>query len=99
MCFDYFHKGKEAVLLNENLEETQLSDKDAGILQAENSLYLMGLLGELSLEVRETVVLRIYEEMKFKDIASMMGCTTSTAKSRYRLGIQQLRKRISNEKI
>lgn len=99
LCFDYFHKGKEAVLLNENLEETQLSDKGAGILQAENSLYLMGLLGELSLEVRETVVLRIYEEMKFKDIASMMGCTTSTAKSRYRLGIQQLRKRISKEKM
>ena len=33
----------------------------------------------------------MYEEMKFKDIAGMMGCSMSTAKSRFRLGISQLK--------
>ena len=50
------------------------------------------MLKALSSDIREVVVLRMYEEMKFKDIAGMMGCSVSTAKSRFRLGISQLKR-------
>ena len=62
--------------------------------ELEDYLYLKGLLNRLSQEVREVIILRAYEELKFKDIAKMMNCSLSTAKSRYRIGIQQMKNMI-----
>lgn len=62
--------------------------------EMEDYLYLKGLLNRLSQEVREVIILRAYEELKFKDIANMMNCSLSTAKSRYRIGIQQMKNMI-----
>ena len=62
--------------------------------EMEDYLYLKGLLNRLSQEVREVIILRAYEELKFKDIAKMMNCSLSTAKSRYRIGIQQMKNMI-----
>ena len=36
-------------------------------------------------------------EMKFKDIAKIMGCSVSTTKSRFRLGVNQLKKLMEND--
>lgn len=62
--------------------------------ELEDYLYLKGLLNRLSQEVTEVIILRAYEELKFKDIAKMMNCSLSTAKSRYRIGIQQMKNMI-----
>ena len=62
--------------------------------ELEDYFYLKGLLNRLSQEVREVIILRAYEELKFKDIANMMNCSLSTAKSRYRIGIQQMKNMI-----
>ena len=62
--------------------------------ELEDYLYLKELLNNLSPEIREVVILRAYEEVKFKDIAKMMNCSLSTAKSRYRIGIQQMKNMI-----
>ena len=62
--------------------------------EMEDYLYLKGLLNRLSQEVREVIILRAYEDLKFKDIAKMMNCSLSTAKSRYRIGIQQMKNMI-----
>ena len=59
--------------------------------ELEDYLYLGELLNNLSPEIREVVILRAYEELKFKEIAEMMNCSLSTAKSRYRIGIQQMK--------
>ena len=40
--------------------------------EMEDYLYLKGLLNRLSQEVREVIILRAYEELKFKDIAKMI---------------------------
>ena len=63
----------------------------------EDYLYLKGLLNRLSQEVREVIILRAYEELKFKDIAKIMGCSVSTTKSRFRLGVNQLKKLMEND--
>ena len=65
--------------------------------EAEDAIYLKSLLKELSQDIREVVILRIYEEMKFKDIAKIMRCSISTAKSRFRFGISQLKRLMEND--
>lgn len=45
---------------------------------------------------RFCLFLRTYEELKFKDIAKMMGCSVSTVKSRFRLGVQHLKRMVED---
>lgn len=73
-------------------QETFLKFMKYGTSYQRNNL--KGLLNRLSQEVREVIILRAYEELKFKDIANMMNCSLSTAKSRYRIGIQQMKNMI-----
>ena len=51
-----------------------------------------GYLKRLPFEQREVVILRIWKELRFAEIAEMLGINLSTVKSRYRLGIERLRK-------
>lgn len=96
LCFNYFQKKKEINYPydSETLDSMLLSmpHESNELNKAEDVVYLMNLLRELSPNTRETVILRIYEELKFKDIAKIMGCSISTVKSRFRLGTQQLKK-------
>lgn len=73
-------------------QETFLKFMKYGTSYQRNNL--KGLLNRLFQEVREVIILRAYEELKFKDIAKMMNCSFSTAKSRYRIGIQQMKNMI-----
>ena len=73
-------------------QETFLKFMKYGTSYQRNNL--KGLLNRLSQEVREVIILRASEELKFKDIAKMMNCSLSTAKSRYRIGIQQMKNMI-----
>lgn len=45
---------------------------------------------------REIIVMRIYEELPFHEIARITGCNLSTAKSRFRLGIKNLRNQLED---
>lgn len=100
LCFNYFREEK---MRRERIQSCDWgmaagvpSQKDC-IQEAETSIYLRKLLSRLSPENREVVILRIYEELKFKDIAKMMGCSVSTVKSRFRLGVQHLKKMMEGE--
>ena len=73
-------------------QETFLKFMKYGTSYQRNNL--KGLLNRLFQEVREVIILRAYEELKFKDLAKMMNCSFSTAKSRYRIGIQQMKNMI-----
>ena len=55
-------------------------------------LVLAKALDTLPAEQRETVVLKIFEGMKFSEIAEIVECPVSTVKSRLYLGLNQLRK-------
>ena len=97
LCFNYFRDKKDI----ESSVEWEVFDKlpkpGNQITETEDIIYLQNLLKALSPDIREVVVLRMYEEMKFKDIADMMGCSVSTAKSRFRLGISQLKRMMEGE--
>lgn len=50
----------------------------------------------LPIEQREVLVLHIYDGLTFKEIAKTIGCSTSTVTSRYRYGIEKLRRELTN---
>lgn len=92
ICFNYFRDRKEKMTAVEWKEIDNIPNHKDALTETENAVYLKNLLKELSQDTREVIVLRIYEEMKFRDIARIMGCSVSTAKSRFRLGVNQLKK-------
>lgn len=89
LCRDYFHHSKDWCCV-EDADYQGTEDMHLGNL--EDRLLLQQALIQLPVKQREIVILRIYEELKFHEIAAMLGCNLSTVKSRFRLGIKNLRK-------
>ena len=97
ICFDYFREKKDTETSVELEKLDKIPKQENQMTEAEDAIYLQNLLKSLSQDIREVIVLRMYEEMKFKDIARVMGCSVSTAKSRYRIGISQLKRMTEKE--
>jgi len=97
LCFNYFREQKNRIQPCDWETIEKIPVRKDSIQDVETSIYLLKLLSGLSPENREVVILRTYEEFKFKDIAKMTGCSVSTVKSRFRLGVQHLRKRMEDE--
>jgi len=64
---------------------------DAGLIGREALRRAVGLLPPRQ---RETLVLRIFQEMKFREIARVMGCTVGTAKANFFHALKGLKGRI-----
>lgn len=73
ICFNYFRDKKEKVTAIEWEEIDKIPNNKDMLTEAEDAVYLRNLLKELSQDTREVIILRIYEEMKFKDIAKDYG--------------------------
>lgn len=89
LCRDYFHRKKDTACIEEVL---CLGQVDRRLTDLEDSLLLRQALQELPVKQREIIIMRIYEELPFHEIARITGCNLSTAKSRFRLGVGHLRK-------
>jgi RNA polymerase sigma-70 factor, ECF subfamily len=50
------------------------------------------VLGRLPSRQAEVIRLRVYGELPFESVAAAMGCSVPTVKSRFRYGIQKLRR-------
>ncbi len=100
LCRNYFAQRKVLRGLNDwnGFEKAETGESaDRPMERVENKLYLLRLLQLLPLEQREVVVLRIYGELKFKEIAGMLNSNLSTTKSRYQLGIANMKKYMERE--
>jgi len=76
------------------------SDSDSperSAILTEESQLLTGALAQLPLEQRETIVLHLKADMKFKQIAQMQGISISTVQGRYRYGLSKLRTILNGE--
>lgn len=94
LCCDYFRHKKDEVRIEEVEEQGK---EDSRITLAEDGLLLKKALLQISAEQREVIILKICEELKFAEIAGVLGCNLSTVKSRYHLGIRKLRKVMEEE--
>ncbi|MDE6406389.1 MAG: RNA polymerase sigma factor [Lachnospiraceae bacterium] len=68
------------------------------IAQAENREDIRRLLGVLSEEQREAVILRFGQELGFSEIAKVMGCSMRTAQSRVRNALRLMKREFGDEK-
>lgn len=68
------------------------------ITQAEHREDIRRLLGVLSEEQREAVILRFGQELEFSEIAKVMGCGMRTAQSRVRNALRIMKKEFEDEK-
>lgn len=73
--------------------EAATEDEDL-VLVAEATEEIHAALAELAPEQAEVVVLKLWEEMTFAEIAEVTGESPNTAASRYRYAIQKLRQRL-----
>lgn len=87
LCYDHFRRKKDTVQTEGTIEAGK---EDAGLAVLENGMVLRQALQKITPEQREVIILRIYEELKFKEIARLLGCNISTVKSRYQWGIKKL---------
>ena len=94
LCRDYFYHNRHSTSSIE--DAVFLGKEDARLQEAENAILLHQALQRLPLKQREVIVMRVYEELRFHEIARITGCSLSTAKSRFRLGLQNLKKIIGN---
>jgi RNA polymerase sigma-70 factor (ECF subfamily) len=72
-------------------------DGGQGFQPSELRLIVERALDQLPFEQRETIVLKIYEGLKFSEIAEISECPISTVKSRLYLGLTQMRKILSRK--
>lgn len=72
-------------------------DGGQGFQPGELRLIVERALDQLPFEQRETIVLKIYEGLKFSEIAEITECPISTVKSRLYLGLTQMRKILSRK--
>lgn len=89
LCRDYFHHKKDTCCIE---DDSYMGAEDTKLGNLENRMVLWQALQQLPVKQREIIVLRIYEELRFHEIAEILGCNQSTVKSRFRLGIKSLRK-------
>jgi RNA polymerase sigma-70 factor (ECF subfamily) len=70
------------------------ADADAAALEGEAAALLNASLDRLPHEQREVLLLRFVEEMSYEQIASSVGCTVGTVRSRLHYAKRALRREI-----
>lgn len=86
-CCDYFRHKKDTLWIEDMAESGK---EDSQITDMEDGMLLRQTLLRIPPEQREVIILHVYEELKFVEIAKMLGCNLSTVKSRYFQGIKKL---------
>lgn len=90
LCYDYFRQKRDTVHTVQIEEMTESGKEDVRLAGLETGMVLRQTLPKITAEQREVIILRIYGEFKFREIAGMLGYSISTVKSRYRWGIKKL---------
>lgn len=105
LCCDYFRgqtKQRENTVSLDAAERTidymenKAANSDRSIEDCDSWFFLQELLQSIPQEQREVVILRIHDGFKFQEISKITGCSLSTAKSRFRLGIAGIKKKMGD---
>ena len=70
---------------------------DQWIILKEESVKINNALIQVPFEQREVVVLHLYGDMKFREIAKLQATSIKTIQSRYRYGLDKLRSVLNSE--
>ena len=78
-----------------DIEKTHLSvapEAEASLFQKDTKDLLAKEIEKLPYKQKKALLLRIYEDLSFKEIAQIMQCPYDTAKANYRHGLMKLRR-------
>lgn len=89
---DFLRKQKQEVALEDQFEEAASPEaQPIDMMTAEIDIDLLrNALDRLSLKKREILLLSRFENMKYKDIASLLGCNIGTIKTSVHRSIKEL---------
>jgi len=106
LCIDYFRKNKQ----NNNISSKETvewfeylcidyTNAQSKMEQAQTASIIMQLLDKLPAVQREVVLLRVYADLSFKEIAEITNVGINTALGRMRYGLSNLRKLIEEHNL
>ena len=106
LCMDHFRKVRQdiPVITEDGREIMQLmqfasESAEDGLERRQVHHSVRQLIEELPEEQREVVVLRIYADLSFKEIAVIMECPYDTAKANYRHGLMNIKKALEKKNM
>jgi RNA polymerase sigma-70 factor, ECF subfamily len=98
-CRNELRRRKSATQAREALsdESAQSAGQLDGLLVQERRTRVREALSHLSLPMREALLLRYAEDLRYDEIASVVGASESTLRSRVHHGLKALKERLENE--
>nr|WP_315149790.1 sigma-70 family RNA polymerase sigma factor [uncultured Flavobacterium sp.] len=106
LIIDHFRKSKKMPMYRETEEFSIFSVMSDDSLTIENQLIaeqvevdVRRLVEELPLDQKEVLIMRMYQDMSFKEISETTGVSINTALGRMRYAIMNLRKIIDKHQI
>lgn len=106
LIIDFFRKSKKMPLFRETEEFSIFSIMSDNSLTIENQIIadqvevdIRRLVEELPFDQKEVLMMRMYQDMSFKEISETTGVSINTALGRMRYAIMNLRKIIDKHQI
>lgn len=106
LCVDHFRKVKRNPTIKTNDDRDifdVLSFSEGGVdfrmMNEQTSDNVRHMLDGLPEDQREVIILRLYAELSFKEIATLTKCSINTALGRMRYGLLNLRKMMTEKQI
>ncbi|MBP4137712.1 MULTISPECIES: RNA polymerase sigma factor [Flavobacterium] len=106
LIVDHFRKTKKMPMYRETEEFSIFSIMSDDSLTIENKMIvdqvevdLKRLIEELPMDQKEVLVMRMYQDMSFKEISELTGVSINTALGRMRYALMNLRKIIDKHQI
>jgi len=101
---DYYKKAKRELPWDEDADEPISDDPNPNddLEESQKLSQLRAALAKLSPEKREVLVLSRFQDMKYEEIAELLGCAVGTVKARVHRAIKDLKDiylELSQEKI
>jgi len=106
LCIDHFRRVKQQVKVTFAdgtdffsilpLKEEHVEEK---VIRRQSEQGVQQIIDDLPEEQREVVVMRVYGEMSFKQIAELTGVSINTALGRMRYALINLRRMINEQKL
>ena len=87
----------ETIELHELIPDTSFIGPGEAVESSETMQEIDSALGSLSSAHREVVTLRLYNELKYEQIAEILQCSVGTVKSRTFYGLRALRDKLDSE--
>ncbi|MDR6843587.1 sigma-70 family RNA polymerase sigma factor [Flavobacterium granuli] len=106
LIIDFYRKSKKMPLFRETEEFSIFSIMSDDSLTVENQIIadqvevdIRRLVEELPMDQKEVLIMRMYQDMSFKEISESTGVSINTALGRMRYAIMNLRKIIDKHQI